>query len=308
MKMNERGFTLIEMMVAVGITLVITLAGYTFFNNTFNFSILHSRTAEMQRETRVAMDIMSREIRNAGFGIVEPLTGVIQGTVSPIQASNNVDAAPDGTANQLDRITVVEGYETIGALNAVAAAGATTITMTPSTGVNPTSPSIVGSTITLEGFYTGVVTAVSGGPAVYTLTLNSPLNRAYTGLNAVTLVRTITYHVGVPAGATEPVLYRNANDGNGDQIIASGIEDLQFAYLLSNGTETWTPTAVTPPTVPDIRAVRISLLARALDPNSKATQISTRQALEDHAGAATADRYHRRLVTKVVEVRSLGLF
>ncbi|MBI1824496.1 MAG: prepilin-type N-terminal cleavage/methylation domain-containing protein, partial [Nitrospirae bacterium] len=211
MKKDEKGFTLLEVLVSMGITLVVTAAGYTFFNNTFNFSILHSRTAEMQRETRVAIDIMSREIRNAGFGIVEPLTGIIQGTVSPIQASNNVDPTPSGTANKLDRITLVEGYETIGTLNAAATLGATTLTMVPSTGVNPTSPSIVGSTITLEGFYTGVVTAVAGGPAVYTLTLSTGLNRAYTTSNSVMIVRTITYRVAVPAGSTEPVLYRNAN-------------------------------------------------------------------------------------------------
>lgn len=304
--MNERGFTLLELLVAMAITLFVTAAGYTFFNNTFNFSVLHSRSAEMQRESRTALDIMSREIKNAGFGIVEPLTGIIQGAVSPIQAFNNVDPAPDGTANRLDRITVVEGYETLGALNAAAAIGTAAIALNASTGVNPTNPSIVGSTITIEGFYTGTVTAVAGGPNVYTINISPALNRAYSTLNSVMLVRTITYRVGIPAGGAEPVLYRNANDGNGDQIIASGIEDLQFAYLLTDGTETHSPAAVTPPAVPAIRAVRISLLARARDPNSKATQISTRPALEDHAAGAGPDRYHRRLATKVVEVRSLG--
>ncbi len=306
MKKKEKGFTLIEILVSMAITLVITMGAYTFFNNTFNFSILHSRTAEMQRESRMAIDILSREIKNAGFGIVEPLTGIIQGAVSPIQSANNVDPDPAGTANKLDRITVVEGYETLGTLNAAAAIGAGTIALNVSTGVNPTSPSIVGSTITIEGFYTGVVTAVAGGPSVYTLTLGTGLNRAYSTSNSVMLVRTISYRVGTPAGTSEPVLYRNANDGNGDQIIASGIEDLQFAYLLSDGTETNSPAAVTPPAAPAIRAVRISLLARARDPNSNATQISTRPALEDHTAGASADRYHRRLVTKLVEVRSLG--
>ena len=302
--MNKKGFTLLELLIAMAITIIITAAGYTFFNNTFNFSVLHSRTAEMQRETRVAIDMISREIRNAGFGIVEPLTGIIQGAVSPIQASNNVDPDPAGTASKLDRITLVEGYEVIGTLNAAAVIGAATITMTPSTGVNPTSPTIVGKTVTLEGFYTGTVTAVAGGPAIYTLTLGTPLNRAYTTLNTVTLVRTITYRVAVPSVGAEPVLYRN--DGGGDQVIASGIEDLQFAYLLSDGTETNAPAAVAPPAVPSIRAVRVSLLARGRDPNASATQISTRPVLEDHAAGASADRYHRRLVTKVVEVRSLG--
>lgn len=310
MKMNQKGFTLPELLIGVTISLFVIAAGYTFFNNTFNFSVLHSRTAEMQRESRVALDIMSREIRNAGFGIVEPLTGIIQGssvtTASPIQAFNNIDSDPAGVANKLDRITVIEGLETIGTLRVAAAQGAVTITIDASPGVNPNSPSIVGNTITIEGFYTGTVQTVAGtGP--YTITVSPALNRNYTTLNAILLVRTITYRVGVPTPGAEPVLYRNTGDGNGDIVIASGIEDLQFAYLLNDGTETYAPAAVAPPTVPAIRAVRISLLARSRDPKSSATQISTRPVLEDHAAGAAADRYHRRLFTKVVEVRNLGL-
>lgn len=309
MKMNEKGFTLPELLIGMAITLVVTAAGYTFFNNTFNFSMLHSRTAEMQRESRVALDIMSREIRNAGFGIVEPLTGVIQGnpvvTASPVQAFNNVDPDPSGVANKLDRITVIEGLEIIGSLGAAALQGAATFTLTASPGVS-LGPSLAGNTITIEGFYTGTVQSVAGtGP--YTITVTPALNRNYTMLNAVLLVRTITYRVAVPTPGAEPVLYRNAGDGNGDQVIASGIEDLQFAYLLNDGTETNAPAAVAPPTVPAIRAVRISLLARSRDPNASSARISTRPALEDHEAGASADGYHRRLFTKVVEVRNLGL-
>ena len=46
--------------------------------------------------------------------------------------------------------------------NPVAAEGATTILVAPLAGTNPASPSIVNETITLDGFYTGVVSAVAG--------------------------------------------------------------------------------------------------------------------------------------------------
>ncbi len=306
--MDEKGFTILELLVAVVITLVVTAAGYTLFNNSFNFSVLHSRTAEMQRESRMAIDIMSREIRNAGYGVIEPFSGTVQGAAAPIQVANNVDPDPSGTPNQLDRITIIEGYDTIGTINATTTPGTNTLTIKASAGIDPTNPSIVGNTITIEGFYYGTVTAVAGGGGgVYTLTLGTLLDQhPYSTLNSVMLVRTITYHVGVPSAGAEPVLYRD--DPNGvNQVVASGIEDLQFAYLLNDGTETNAPAAVAPPAAPTIRAVRISVLARVADPKSSATKISTRPAIEDHAGAATADRYHRLLITKVVEVRSLGL-
>lgn len=312
MKMNQKGFTLPELLIGVTISLFVTAAGYTFFNNTFNFSALHSRTAEMQRESRVALDIMSREIRNAGFGIIEPSMRTVQGGASPIQAFNNIDPDPSGVANKLDRITVVEGLEMIGNLGVMARKGANAFTLTALPGIDLTSPSIAGSTITIEGFYNGTVQTVTGTAPNYNIVLNTPtpadrLDRDYSVLNTVFLVRTITYRVAVQTPGAEPVLLRNAGDGNGDQIVASGIEDLQFAYLLNDGTEAYAPAAVAPPMLPNIRAVRISLLARSRDPKSSATQVSTRPVLEDHAAGTAADRYHRRVFTKVVEVRNLGL-
>jgi prepilin-type N-terminal cleavage/methylation domain-containing protein len=303
--MNENGMTLPELMIAVVIAVMITAAGYSFFTNTTKFSILHSRKAEMQRESRVALDIMSREIRNAGFGIIEPLTGVVQGGVSTIQAGNNVDPDPSGAANELDRITLLGGYRTVGTLNAAAARGANQITIDVSPGVDISSPDINGQTITIEGFYLGTITARTGTITTGTLTINPPLNRDFTQNNSVSIVQTVVYHVAAgPTPGSDFTLYRN--DGTGDQVIASGIEDLQFSYLLNDGTVVDNPPATVPPTVSPIRAVTISLLARRLDPNTSAT-VSIRPALMDHAAGAAKDRYHRLVLTKVAEVRSLGL-
>jgi prepilin-type N-terminal cleavage/methylation domain-containing protein len=304
--MNERGITLLELLIAMAITLVVTASAYNFYLNSFNFVIQQGRTTGMQQEIRAAVDIMSRDIRNAGLGVIDPLTGTIQGVAQPIQAGNNVDTDAAGNANVLDRIILIGGYRTVGILNATAALGASQITLLPVPGVSPASPTIVGQTITLEGFYTGTVTAMSG-PAggVYTLTLNPSLNRAYTQLDSVIVVQTVTYHVAVPPGETEPALYRN--DGTVDQVIASGIEDLQFHYFLTGGLDTNAPAAVTPPAVSPIRAVRISLLARSRDPDKNKIAVSNRQALEDHPGVLIKDRYHRRTIIKVAEVRNLGL-
>ena len=310
--MNKRGITLIELLVALAITGIVSAAGFTFFNNTFNFSVLHKRTIDMQREGRVSIDILSREIRNAGYGMIDPLVGTLRGSVSLIQAGNNVDPDPDGTAGRLDRITLVGGYQGVGTLSAAAANGATQITIGFIAGVNPAD--LVNKTITIEGFYYGTV--LSQVAATSTFNISPALNRAYSAVNSVATVQRIVYRVAIPAGETEPALLREVdfnNDGAvdttvADSVIASGIEDLQFAYLLTDGTEVNSPPAIVlPPAGAQIAAVRVSLLARGLDPKAAATP-STRQALEDHTVGAAADRYHRRLITKVVEVRNLGLF
>lgn len=313
--MNERGFTLLELLIAMAITVIVLAAGYSFFNNSFNFSVVHSRNTEMQRETRSAIDILSREVRNAGFGILDPFGDTNLAAVaglSSITPSNNADPDPSGAANKIDRITLRGGYQMIGTLtcavppcaNLVTAEGDITILVAPLAGTNPTSPSIVNETITLDGFYTGVVSAVAGpnGNGAYTLMLSTPLNRAYSASNSVVMMQQVIYQVMM--NGTEPALFRTVNTvtPGAVQLIASGVEDLQLAYLMNDGTISNNPAGA----ATNIRAVRISMLARQRDTNAAAA-ISARPSMEDHTAAASADRYHRRLTTRVVEVRNHGL-
>ncbi len=301
--MKQKGFTLIELMIGMAVTTIVGMAGYSFFNNSLNFTVTHSNKTEMQRETRTAIDMMVREIRGAGYGVLDPLAGGSYPSAagfSTITSMNNVDPDPQGGANKLDRISVSGGFQMIGTINVAAPQGATTIVVAPLAGTNPTNPNIIGRTITLNGFFTASVTALAGPDAGgnYTLTLNAPLARAYSNLTIVAGIQQITYAVA-PFGG-DFALWRN--DGAFNQVIASGIEDLQLAYLLSDGTVVNNPAGNPSP----IRGVRVSILARAADKSSTAT-ISTRPAIEDHAAALAPDNFHRRQITRVVEIRNLGL-
>jgi prepilin-type N-terminal cleavage/methylation domain-containing protein len=309
--MNRKGFTLIELLIAIAITGFVTAAGFTFFNNTFNFSVLHKRKIDMQRETRIAIDILSRDIRIAGLGLIDPLVGSLQSAVAMVQPGNNVDPDSSGTANKLDRITIIGGYQGVGTLSAIATRGSTAISINFFAGVSPTY--LVGKTISIEGFYYGTVTSRVGATNTFNISPGLPITRDYSTLNTVVVIQRVTYRVAVPAGETEPALYREVdlnNDGVADQsdIVASGIEDFQVAYLLTDGTEVYSPPAIAlPRTGAQISAIRVSLLVRGKDPKT-AARPSTRPVLEDHAAGTTADQYHRKVMTKVVEVRNLGFF
>ncbi len=295
---DARGFTLTELLVAIAVSVVVAAAGYVFYTSTYTFSVTNNRSAQMQRELRIAMDLIGRDLRAAGLGLIDPLTGVVRGAVAPIQPDNNADPDPAGTANQLDHIHLVGGFLPVGRLSAPAARGATTITVALSPGIGTSD--LNGQTFTLEGFYYGTATWTGSGT---TFTVNPALDRDYTTLDSVLVIQTITY--GIDTSGAEPVLYRQIGAGT-REVLASGVEDLQFAYLMADGSVANAPAVAAPPALPDIRAVRVSLLARSLDPRPKVTAVSTRPALEDHAAAGAADRYHRRLVTKVVEVRNFG--
>jgi len=90
---SDAGFTLIELLIAMAVGLAVLGATYGVF-------ILHSKTfgtqeqiAEMQQNTRVAMDLMTREIRMAGYN---PLGSAGAGIVSA--ASDSINFTLDTTS------------------------------------------------------------------------------------------------------------------------------------------------------------------------------------------------------------------
>ncbi len=64
---NQQGFTLIEMLIAVAMTLLVLSGVYEVFNSQQNAYNIQDQVAEMQQNARVAMDIMTREIKMAGY-------------------------------------------------------------------------------------------------------------------------------------------------------------------------------------------------------------------------------------------------
>ncbi len=300
--MSHKGFTLIEFMIAMAITSVVSAAGYSLFSHSLNFTLLQSSRNEMQQEIRIASDIMARDIRNAGFGIINPLTKTPHAAAAAfptLTSGNNASPDPDGTANQLDTISISGAYRVVGVLDVLGASNALTVNISPLAGTDPTNPSIVNGVVTIDGFYTNRVTDVlPAGGGIFTLTLNAPLNRDYAQGNTVSILEQITYSVA-PNGL-ESALWRS--DGVNNEVIASGIEDFQIAYLLNDGTIVNNPGGAVSP----LRGVRLSLSARRADPKDTSL-ISSRPASEDHAAGAGVDLFHRRSMTRIVEIRNLGL-
>lgn len=64
---EQHGFTLIEMMIAMAITLLVTAGVYEVFSSQQKAFRIQDHVAEMQQNARVALDFMTREIRMAGY-------------------------------------------------------------------------------------------------------------------------------------------------------------------------------------------------------------------------------------------------
>ncbi|MEX0830666.1 MAG: prepilin-type N-terminal cleavage/methylation domain-containing protein [Nitrospirales bacterium] len=64
---SREGFTLIEMVVALGLSLVTVSAVYSLYLSELRGQLVREDMLEMQQQARVVMDVVSREILMAGY-------------------------------------------------------------------------------------------------------------------------------------------------------------------------------------------------------------------------------------------------
>lgn len=67
MKNNEQGFTLIEVVIGLAISLILMGVAVTIFNVQRKSYSMQEQVTEMQQNVRAAMDTMVREIRMSGY-------------------------------------------------------------------------------------------------------------------------------------------------------------------------------------------------------------------------------------------------
>jgi type IV pilus assembly protein PilW len=106
LKRSNQGFTLVELMIAMVLSLLALAAIYSTFQAQHRSYQVQSETADMQQNIRTAMYYMQREIRMAGsnpfdtmpaFGITAANSTSITFT-EDIRGTNSIDP-PDGDAN-----------------------------------------------------------------------------------------------------------------------------------------------------------------------------------------------------------------
>src|SRR6056297_2166131 len=66
-KFLNKGFTLIEVLITLAISGIIMTGVYTAFKSQQDSYLAQEQVAEMQQNIRTGLDIMTREIRMAGF-------------------------------------------------------------------------------------------------------------------------------------------------------------------------------------------------------------------------------------------------
>ena len=255
----ERGFTLIELMISIVISSVLVAAGYTILTTTHKATISNERAVGTQQNTRVAMELIARDIKQAGFGMPPApntpvggtagncATGTTAAAIRPVDNNSAIPltAVNDTGADTISLVVprtnstngVVPGWVLASAAPSGGAGSFTTITLT-STAVNEMVAEGMlngsGAYISLGGVVTVPMTSSSGA----TITLGTP---TYAPINfpvgtQVYLLQCVTYQVATGAancGSAGPCLTRMVDSGTAPTITTSlvdGVEDLQFAY------------------------------------------------------------------------------
>jgi type IV pilus assembly protein PilW len=117
---RNRGFTLVELMIALVVSGVIVAAIYSTYVAQQRTALAQEQVVEMQQNIRAGLDIMEREIRMAGYnprrtaigtGITTAnATQLVFGFVADTDQMNNNPVAVNATIDEVDEVETVEYY------------------------------------------------------------------------------------------------------------------------------------------------------------------------------------------------------
>jgi type IV pilus assembly protein PilW len=320
---SSRGFTLIELMIAMGVLAVVAVYLLeTFTVNNRNYVAL-DQTIEAQQNMRAIADLIERDVRHAGFMVPE------SAGVCGIDVTDGPDTLYVSDHEAIDPGDDIVSYEgariTGGATNV--STGSVIILVLDSVIIEPPSPVraaydtdgdgtndsdfqrdagviVIDGNNPDRGVACGRVTAVDAANDRIAVEILSGTLGTLAGSARLEAVPAVEYRV---AGG---VLYRNG------LALARGVEDLQIAYLFDfdgdnavasdevRGDAGGTAYVAKNQSAEDLREVRINFVARTRieDPRFHGGSF---QELENRAEVAGNDGYRRRVHTSTIMPRNL---
>jgi prepilin-type N-terminal cleavage/methylation domain-containing protein len=300
---KDAGVTLIELMIVLVIAAFLVAGVYSLFITQHRSYAVQDQVVGVQQDARAALDIMTRDIRMAGF-----VTGAGSGTgftdgTNPIVINGfNYAVNPSNSSTVPDTLTVVLGIEDWGKVQSVAGSE-----VKLDRNVDSTCGFVAFDL--LPGRLYQASNADDGNDQI--TATNVPTGSKIEGGKAYG-VQTVTYSVTTADG----VLRRNT--GSGAQPLAGDgintiVEDLQFAYQVEGDAGWYNAPANFPAgkTRADIRMIRINITVRtavqdATVQDASAAAQFNQPALEDHTTNLNGpDGFRRRVYTTEVKVRNL---
>ena len=239
---DDRGFTMIEVMVGTVLSLVVVAAAFALLLVSQKTTIIGGQVAATQQNSRTALDLLARDLKLASFSYVgndpsAPTIGtcrVTNGAISIPVGLRPGDQNPAGADTGPDGVSMV-----VPALNDVvtpwvlSAPVGGTVPIVPFTTV-PLSAAIVTDMVS-QGLAIGSVVSLSGADprtvqsvGASSITLTASYDAKFPSGSPVYLLQCVTYAVSTAAAVCGPgsstCLTRNG------VAFVDGVEDIQFSY------------------------------------------------------------------------------
>ena len=330
---NNSGFTLIELLLAIALGMVILAGLFRTFKVQQDSYVIQDQVSAMQQNLRAAMYMITRDLQMAGYYTNFDRTNRqldwndLDGNSNPadnmetgrpvIFAVDNRAVSGDGIKDNTDVIVIVKAGAEGRILAGGEGASGGVITLSnrrfDSDGeddLNNTSKRfglLVKQDLSFADFF--MVNSASG--SITPPTPPGGLTENYTSGDNVYRADIIIYRV--TDDAAHPSLVRkNLGNDTGYQTIAENIDNLQFRYLLDDGTPngTWTndPTG----NQSRVRAVEVFLIGRTAFPQRGYTDASTYTfgtggTPESYTPAGDDRKYRRKTLTSIIKTRNIGL-
>jgi len=339
-RMARRGFSLIEMMIAVLVSSVVIAGLYSIFNLQSLQFLYQDLQMEMHQNVRFGTDMISRSIRMAGYGTGGTVTGYHGSSTddSTLPVVMSWDAQGD---NDSDAITVVYADPSL-RLNTEPAIetcdteafdfNLSILDHDEKLGEYEAGELLICSDYAnLTGIesYMWVITSVSTSSGVIAVESNDGYSdyadvcgdsENLSPSMLCSKAHVVTYYIdaddsdGVgPGSADNPVLMMDLNldwPAADDVPLVDNIEDLQIEYCVNDGStdvncidDDWS-NGVSSGSETDVWMVRISMVGRSSRKDPQMLRKSTRPALANH-DAGSADHFYRQVLVTEVAVRNL---
>jgi type IV pilus assembly protein PilW len=237
---EQAGFTLIELMVGMAVAVIVVAAAFTILTTTSKSLRANEQVVDTQQNLRMAMEMIVRDIKLAGFGSPGvPIGNCTNAIVPTDQNTAGLDTGPDSVQLMVPT-TKASGANRWTLRLPTTTAGTTVITLQPGAVTDMVNSGLTAnaSYISIGGSATAQVTGLNATASTINVAIPPPL--WFQAGDRVYLLQCIRYRV-VPApdpgnlcGGVSPCLTRGVAGvvagPNAEAPIAEGIEDLQLAY------------------------------------------------------------------------------
>src|SRR5215472_17512591 len=241
---EQAGFTLIELMVGLSVATIVVAAAFTILTTTSKSLRANEQVVGAQQNSRMAMELLTRDIKLAGFG--NPGVAIGNCNYPIVPQDQNVTGADTGAdsvqllvpTTRTDLTNTDPKRWTLSVKTGTA--GIARITLQPGAVTDMKASGLVAnqSYISIGGSATALVTNYSEPNSTLDVAIPPPL--WFQQEDQVYLLQCIRYQVvplpdaGNLCGGTAPCLTRGVagvtTGPNAEAPIAEGIEDLQLAY------------------------------------------------------------------------------